>query len=191
MSDYYSYKPLVRLSHPLVLLGLPGTQLTAVVKMLGSFSGVRPILTDRLLGHELGFLPDKYTAQQEHEARWEAEQDVLTRQLSDGPGLIAFSSWSVVHQPALPWLKDRAEVVYLREPPEVVVDRVTADVAEDPKTHWLLAQGNAVDPKRLFPTLAAHDAVLSRAGRVLAADGVQSHAIAFGLLGPLGLDPEG
>ena len=42
MPDYYSYAPLVRLDRALIVLALPGTELTAIVKMLGSFSGVVP-----------------------------------------------------------------------------------------------------------------------------------------------------
>lgn len=187
--DYYSYAPLVRLDRALIVLALPGTELTAIVKMLGSFSGVVPVLTDRSLSHELGYLPDKLTAEGRHDERWSLERRLLQRALGEGYPVVAFSSYSAVHADALPWLAKRGTTIYLREDRDVIVNRVTEAVAQDHKRHWLLAQGEPVVPAKVNRLLDAHDAVLRRCERTLDAPGLESHAIAYGLLEPLGLEP--
>ena len=58
----------------------------------------------------------------------------------------------------------------------------------DPKKHWVLHGGEPVDPKKILPELARHDAVLQNADVVHNSEAGTPHAIAWELLSALGLD---
>ena len=155
--------------------------------MLGSFTGLLPLLVDRALSHELGFLPDKLTAQGEHAARWAHEQALLTRLFASSCPVVSFPSHSVVHAGALPWLTQRCDTVFVREPRPRILARVAADVASDPKLHWLLAQGQPPDPTRVFGLLHQHEEVLDQCDRTLDPPDAEPHRQALSLMQPLGL----
>lgn len=188
MDDYYSYKPRVRLTRPLILTALPGTELTAIVKMVGSYTGVLPLLVDRELSHILGHQPDKFTAEAKHEDRWRMERGLLTKAFSSATPVVAFSSYSMVHANALPWLRERGDTVFLREDRTPIVRRVGREVAKDATRHWLLVQGAPMDLNHVHHTLDEHVAAVGRCDRVVDVVGHESHAIAYQLLKQLGLE---
>lgn len=188
MDDYYSYKPRVRLERPLVITALPGTELTAIVKMLGSYSGVVPLLVDRELSHLLGHQPGKFTAEENHEQRWSQERGLLSKAFKANRPVVAFPSFSAVHANALPWLMQRADTVYLRESRSHIIQRVGREVAKDSTRHWLLVQGSPMDMNAVNQTLDEHEHALLRCARVLDAPALESHAIAYQLLRELGLE---
>lgn len=185
--DYYSYKPLVSLDRPLLITGVPGTDVTGITRMVGSFTGLGVLLTDRKLAHALEHHPDRLTAQDKHDERWSWEKRLLEAAFAGGPVLVAMGSHSLFRARALDWLKTRAHTVYVREPHERVLERVVQDIAKKPDKHWLLTRGEVVDPSRVLVELAQHDAVLQGCHQVFDAQRGASHGIARDLLERLDL----
>ena len=188
MSDeYYSYKPLVTLDRPLVLLGVPGTDINAIARMVSSFTGAPVLLVERKLMHANEHHPDRWTTEGRHSERWDQELRLLRAAFSKLRPVVGLHSHSILRLGALRWLNENARTVYVREPIQAVLDRIEADVAKDPTRHWVLTGGEAVNPARVRAELARHEAALAAAQVTLDAPGTTPHAIAWSILEPLGL----
>ncbi len=186
-ASYYSYRPLVTLDAPVVFTALPGTPLDRIVRMVAGLTGLRPLLVDRRLSHVAGHHPDQWTATGEHHVRWEQERAMLAAAFSAVQPVVALASHSLVRQAALPWLRERARTVYVREPVDRVVARMGSEVARDPHRHWVFTRGAGLDARAVRAELEAHDAVLAGCDQVEQAVRDTPHGIAIDLLEPLGL----
>ena len=183
--DYYSYKPLVTLDRPLVLTGVPGTDVTGITRMVGSFTGLPVLLMERKLSHALEHHPDRYTAEGRHADRWASEKRLLDAAFSASRPVVAMPSQSVLRMGALGWLADHADTVYVQESLEVVLARVAAAPVEK---HWLLTRGEPLDRALAAREITSHASALDACPRRLTATKVESHGIAREIIAALGLD---
>ena len=133
VDEYYSYKPLAKLDRPLVLLGVPGTDINAIARMVSSFTGLGVLLVERKLMHATEHHPDRWTTEGRHSERWDQELRLLRAAFSATKPVVGMHSHSVLRLGALRWLKENARTVYVREPGERVLERVTADAAKGPE----------------------------------------------------------
>lgn len=187
MSGYYSYKPLVSIDRPLVLLGVPGTDINAIARMVASFTGLPVLLVERKLMHAVEHHPDRWTAEGRHSERWDQELRLMRATFSAVRPVVGVHSHSALRLGALRWLNENARTVYVREPAEQVLARIEADIAKDPTRHWVLTGGDPLDPAKVIAELTRHQAVLDGCHHALDATGATPHGIAWGLLEPLGL----
>lgn len=150
MDDYYSYKPLHRLSRPLAMCGLPGAHVGKTVRALNLLTGMPFIWLDRRVEHELGASVEVVQVKQGVGARLDIERRILEALGAERtPPLVALSDVTFTDLQVRTTLLETCDVVCLYLPAEESVARVKAESGADRRKHYALLHETDDLPARI------------------------------------------
>jgi shikimate kinase len=166
--DYYSWKPTLRLTRPLVLCGVPGAGVGRTARAVNLLTGVPFVWLDRRVEHQLGRSVEVVQFREGHGPRVVIEREVLAEaRASAEPPVVALSDVTYEDPALARLLEDTCEVVLLHVDVDTAVERILDAAARDERAHWALREGGAVDRGELRRRLVEHEQRYRHLARVV------------------------
>ena len=184
---YYGYAPLVSLSRPLVLIGMPGAETVAVCNAMASLTGLPLIDLSRRVEHDAGRSVSHIFLREGERMLRAREAALLMRAVEERPAAIIAcgpGAWSKAEiRRALP---SRADTLALHRPVGALVHALRAAVARSPGSEPDFMGGQPIDPDRVRQICAEHAPHHAVAARRFEAGELHPTRVAEALMGVLG-----
>jgi shikimate kinase len=120
--DYYGYAPLIRPDRPLCLVGLPGSDVGMVARLLSILTGLPSVWLDRAVEHKAGVAVDGIVLARGEAARLDLERELLPPVLRRTTAHLIALGETTLLDPALGALvRSTSTVVYVRKPRATLV----------------------------------------------------------------------
>jgi shikimate kinase len=136
VSDYYSYKPLVKLERPVALVGFPGCRPMLTTRAAAMITGLQTLLLPRSVGHHLGRTVEGLLLDGETASLHGAEQLMLEKALAGRSNPIIALGPTTLEDPQLrEWIVERCQIVHLAQTLTEAVLSIEAEMKEDVRKH--------------------------------------------------------
>ena len=192
MGDYYSYKPLVTLPRPLVIVGGPGARVGKTCRAMNLLTAMPFAWVERRMAHALGGDAQGLELQEGPAAFAAAAREVMREVFGRSSShLVAAPHHAVVDSGLFQWVRERADVVVLRIDPQAALGRVRADVQAKGHKHLALRKGLPFEDGAVLASLQDIDLVLARVGDAVDVGDEPPLAVAERILKARGLHPSG
>lgn len=188
--DYYDHHPTLELERALALIGFMGAGVGAVAHGLAARTGLPLFDLPRLVESRAGKSWSQLLLEDGPRALGDAECEALRQSLGDGAhGVIALSHGALLHAGIREQLEDRAHLVYLERPLDVLFRRVIAQLRERPASiaEFMLAPPGAVSD--LEPYFVEREPGYREAQSILMARDLHAQEIVDALLQDLRGEP--
>lgn len=175
---YYEPHARIALGRPLVLLGHPGSGVSAVARVLCGRTGLPLNHVARLVEARAGRSRGQIAVEDGAEGLRGLESEVLREAIARMPaGVVATDSACLLFEADRAWVRSRALLVYLQRPADFLFRRIRSEVAADPGSQpdFVFAIPESVE--ELAEHLAPHEVALSAAHVIL--DAGERHPIAL------------
>lgn len=159
--DYYSYKPRASLQRPLVLAGMPGSQVGMTGRVLTMLTGLKLVWVDRQAEHILGRSVEWIDVHAGRPQRLEAEAQVIDKALLErSPPVIATSAVTLTHPDLRRRLEAAGDFLHLRLDPEEAMRRIATESEADPRRYYAIRDGQPFDETWVRARLRFFDRLL-------------------------------
>ena len=136
MSDYYSYKPLVKLDRAVALVGFPGCRPLQTARVASMVTGCPLCLLPRAVGHHLGKTVEGLILDGEHASLHGAESLILEKALGGrSKPLIALGPTTLEDPELRDWIVERCQIVHLSQTLTEAVNTIHEEMREDRRKH--------------------------------------------------------
>ncbi len=166
--DYYGWRPTLTLERPVVLCGIPGTDVGRTARAVNLLTGVPLVWLDRVVEHRLGRSVEVVQVREGSAPRVSLEAQAMDAMLAKGEAPVVAASDATWSDHGLARrLEAACDVVLLHLDVASAALRIEAAAGQDPRAHYALREGGALGGVELRQALHIHEARYRHLARVV------------------------